>query len=65
MAPATDKRLVYSVPEFCEAHSISRGMLYKLWAVGDGPTRSKIGRKTVITAEAARRWREQLAGEAA
>ena len=53
-------RPMYSVVQFCEAHGLSRAFLYKLWDQGDGPQRSKIGKRTVITAEAAQAWREQL-----
>ena len=51
---------VYSVPAFCEAHGISRGYLYELWARGDGPRRMKVGRRTLISREAAARWRRQM-----
>ena len=51
---------VYSIPEFCEAHGISKALLHKLWANGGGPKIMKIGRRTLISYEAAAEWRKQL-----
>ena len=51
---------VYEVPAFCEAHGISRGYLYALWSEGRGPRRMKLGRRTLISGEAAADWRRQL-----
>jgi hypothetical protein len=50
----------YTIPEFCFYESISRALLYKLWRLGKGPRKYKIGRRTLITAEAAREWRAHL-----
>lgn len=54
-----DARLL-SIPDFCRAHSISRGMLYKLLGQGEGPATVKVGRRTLISAEAAHAWRQGL-----
>lgn len=51
---------VYSVPAFCEAHGISRGYLYELWARGDGPRRMKVGRRTLVSRDAAAEWRRRM-----
>jgi predicted DNA-binding transcriptional regulator AlpA len=48
-----------TVEEFCQLHRISVPTLYKLWSIGIGPERMKIGRKVLITHAAARRWREE------
>lgn len=50
----------YSVREFCEAHSLSRSFLYRLWRAGKGPGRVKVGSRTFITREAAERWAASL-----
>jgi hypothetical protein len=50
----------YSVSAFCEAHGISRGFLYQLWTEGRGPRRTKLGRRTFITGEAAATWRARM-----
>ena len=58
----------FSVPEFCEAHRISRAMFYILAREGRAPAIIKAGRRTLISTEAAAAWRrrmEQSAHEAA
>lgn len=53
----------YSVPAFCAAHGISRGYLYVLWAEGRGPRRTKLGRRVLISGEAAADWRRRMERE--
>lgn len=48
---------VYTVPEFCLEHRISRSLLYKLLQLGAGPRIMKVGKRTLITTEAAEAWR--------
>jgi predicted DNA-binding transcriptional regulator AlpA len=55
----------YTVPSFCEAHGISRGFLYQLWSEGRGPRRTKLGRRTFVTREAAAIWRARMEEETA
>jgi predicted DNA-binding transcriptional regulator AlpA len=54
---------IFTVPEFCLAHRISRTALYKLWGEGNGPRRIQIGTgrssKVLISAEAAADWRRE------
>jgi hypothetical protein len=52
-------RACYTVAEFCEAHRISRSMLYKLWASGNGPRFKLVGAKKIISHEAAADWRRE------
>ncbi len=54
---------VYSVRAFCEAHDISRGYLYQLWSEGAGPRKMKVGRRTLISREAAAEWRRRMEEE--
>ena len=49
-------RAAWNVPEFCQAHDISRAFLYKLWKAGSGPRVLKVGRRTLITPEAGAEW---------
>lgn len=56
--------LMFSVSEFCRAHGISRGTFYKLLGEGRGPKAVKIGRRTLISNEAAEEWRRRLEREA-
>lgn len=53
----------YSVSTFCEAHNISRSYLYRLWREGRGPLRMKLGRRTLISKEAAKEWRQRIQAE--
>lgn len=65
MSKSPDNRLTVEcqadgILGFCRAHDISRALLYRLWAEGKGPDRIKVGNRTLITREAAARWRSQL-----
>lgn len=53
-------KLSLSIPEFCERHSISRGMFYKLAERGEAPVTMKIGRRILISVEAAQDWRRRM-----
>ena len=57
--------LMSSVAEFCHQHGISRGTFYKLLGEGRGPKAIKIGRRTLISREAAEEWRRRMEQEAA
>jgi excisionase family DNA binding protein len=57
--------LMSSVAEFCHQHGISRGTFYKLLNEGRGPKAVKIGRRTLISSEAAEEWRRRMEREAA
>ena len=52
--------MMLSVSDFCQAHGISRGTFYKLLAGGSGPAIAKIGRRTLISYEAAEEWRRRM-----
>jgi predicted DNA-binding transcriptional regulator AlpA len=52
-----------SVNEFCADHSMGRTMFYDLLKKGKGPEIIKLGRRTIISVEAAKRWREKLSKE--
>lgn len=54
----------FSVEEFCRAHSISRTHFYEMAARGTGPRLMKVGRRTLISAEAAADWRRRMEAEA-
>jgi predicted DNA-binding transcriptional regulator AlpA len=51
-----NERQAYNIAEFCEAFRVSRSELYRLWKTGTGPKRLRIGRKSIITVEAAQDW---------
>jgi len=51
---------VFSVSQFCEAHNISRATFYLLLKNGEGPKIFKVGKRTLISREAAAEWRKHL-----
>ena len=60
--------LAFSINAFCEVHHVSRSEYYVLRNRGLAPREMRLGRKVLISAEAAARWRrerEQATAEAA
>lgn len=60
-----DKRIFRDKPTstiavFCDDHNISRAFFYKLQAEGKGPRLMKIGRRILVSAEAAAEWRARM-----
>lgn len=47
---------LYTVAEACEIARICRALLYKEWRATRGPVKTKIGRRTFITADALEDW---------
>ena len=61
-------RAAFSVAEFCAAHGISRSLFYKMLKNSTGPEIMKCAGRTLVSVEAASRWRrrmEQIAAEQA
>jgi hypothetical protein len=54
---ASAPRQAFSIPEFCDAHRISESYYYELKLAGLGPVEMKVGRRRIISAEAASEWR--------
>ncbi len=51
----------YSIDEFCRLHNIGRTTFYSLLKEGKAPEIMKIGvRRTLISMEAAEKWRNSL-----
>jgi len=48
---------IYTVIDFCNQHRISRSLFYKLLRNGKGPRIMKVGKRTLITSDAAEAWR--------
>lgn len=53
----------FSISEFCKAHSISRSHFYDLEKEGRGPRTMQVGRKRLISIEAAAAWRRKMEAE--
>lgn len=52
-------RAAYAVDEFCEAHRITKVFFYQQINAGTGPRIMKVGRRTLISVEAAADWRRE------
>jgi hypothetical protein len=57
---ATMQKMMMGVTEFCAAHGIGRSLFYKLVENGRGPKLARVGRRTLISAEAAAEWRKRM-----
>lgn len=53
-------RAAVGVTEFCRSHGISRALFYLLLRDGTGPRVMRVRGRVLISAEAAREWREQM-----
>jgi hypothetical protein len=53
------ERAAYSIDEFARAHDLSVAMYFKLRNLGLGPDEMRVGRRRLISFEAAERWRRQ------
>jgi hypothetical protein len=51
--------LALSIDEFASSHGISKDTFFKLQRLGLGPQTMKVGARTLISIEAASRWRAQ------
>jgi predicted DNA-binding transcriptional regulator AlpA len=56
----SDSRDAYSIPEFAARHGLSRSHLYEVIKAGDGPSIMKVGRRSLISREAAAAWRKHM-----
>ena len=54
-----------TVPQFCDGHNISRTHFYELVKQGKAPRLMKVGRRTLISHEAAADWRRRIEAETA
>jgi predicted DNA-binding transcriptional regulator AlpA len=55
----------YSIAEFCRAHRVSRAFFYVLLKRGDAPKIMRIGKRRLVSDEAARDWRQRMERAAA
>ena len=62
--PIRGPPLAMSIREFCTAHRISEDMFYKMRREKWGPTVMHVGSRTLISHEAAERWRREREGAA-
>lgn len=55
----------YSPAQFCDLHGIARTTFYALAKEGKGPRTFKVGRRTLVSVEAAAAWRRRMEEETA
>lgn len=55
----------YTIPQFLGSHNVSRTHFYALVKEGKGPRLMKVGRRTLVSAEAAADWRKRMEMETA
>jgi len=53
-------RDAFGVDEFAARNGLSRGTLYNLWQRGDGPAYMQVGKRRLISREAATEWRRRM-----
>lgn len=63
MQPNQPYRSAYTLAEFCAEHRISRTHLWALTKAGKGPRMMKLGRRILVSVEAAADWRRQVEAE--
>jgi hypothetical protein len=54
-----EQSLAMSIAEFCSRHGISQQFYHLLQRRGQGPRTMRLGSRVLITAEEAKRWREE------
>ena len=59
-ATATGPKRVSSVEEFCRDHGFSKSHFYQLEKDGKAPRSMKLGRRRLISVEAAAEWRKAM-----
>lgn len=62
--PEGGQAAAYTVNEFCATHRLSKALFYKL-PLEHRPAVIKLGRRTVISREAAAEWRRRMEAQTA
>jgi hypothetical protein len=52
----------YTIDGFCEAHHLPKSTYYALKKRGQAPREMHVGRRRLISREAAEEWRRQMEG---
>lgn len=63
LTATTLSKLAYTVPQFCDGFNVSRTHFYALLKEGRGPRLMKVGRRTLISAQAAADWCQRMEEE--
>lgn len=54
------ERATYTLAQFMEGHNVSRTHFYRLQKAGMAPRMMRVGRRVLISAEAAAEWRKRM-----
>ena len=54
-----EEKLAFSIPEFCRIHDLGIGTYHNLKKCGNQPKEMKVGRRVLISVEAAAEWRRE------
>ena len=57
-----DSGEAFSIATFCRQYEISRALFYKLQSQGKAPRTFNLGRRVLISREAAREWLRSMEG---
>lgn len=55
----------YTVAQFCDDHNVSRTHFYSLLKEGKGPRLMRVGRRSLVSSEAAADWRKAMEAQTA
>lgn len=58
-------KATFTITQFCDDHNISRTHFYELVKQGKGPRLLRVGRRTLVSQEAAADWRRRMEEETA
>lgn len=50
----------FTINDFCKAYSISRSLFYKLQHQGKAPQTFKLGKRVLISSDAAEQWQKSM-----
>lgn len=60
----TEPGEAFGIATFCKHYGISRALFYKLQSQGKAPKTFNLGRRVLITKDAARKWLRTMEGAA-
>jgi predicted DNA-binding transcriptional regulator AlpA len=57
------EKATYTLAQFMEGHNVSRTHFYRLQKAGMAPRLMRVGRRVLVSAEAAAEWRRRMEAE--
>lgn len=57
------ERATYTLAQFMDGHNVSRTHFYRLQKAGLAPRLMRVGRRVLVSAEAAADWRKRMEAE--